>query len=245
MAVPQVGFGQRVRCAAGGRGQARVGSARAVFRFCSHSICHRIHWDRKGVCRPVCEPMSHCSRVPLLQNILSYIRFFRDYSIADFAFMLLSACTVSYASFSSATLRAGVCEELGRQPELMRDLSDSGLNLENCEYWFDRAVFAVLGAIVMFVVIRVSNAQRSAVRTPLTPFSTSSSYTSSSLSQSITISCGATNRVRVSSQTFALGHQRSTQCSEFTFSQRPQPPRSTLMPPTSWCTHQYQSESCQ
>lgn len=87
---------------------------------------------------------------------MSYVRFFRDYTIADFVFMLLSAVTVSYASFSSASMRAGVCEELGRQPELMRDMADSGLNLENCEYWFERAVVAVLGMILVLVVIRVS-----------------------------------------------------------------------------------------
>ncbi|KAJ3558373.1 hypothetical protein NM688_g963 [Phlebia brevispora] len=93
--------------------------------------------------------------IGIVRNSLTYVRFFRDYSIADLMFMLMSAVTISYASFSSASLRAGVCEELGRQPELMRDMADSGLNLENCEYWFERAVVAVLGLIVMFVVIRV------------------------------------------------------------------------------------------
>lgn len=91
-----------------------------------------------------------------MQNTLSYVRFFRDYSIAEFMFILLSALAVSYTSFSSSSMRTGFCEELSRQPELMRDLSDSGLNLENCEYWFDRAVVALLGLILLFVVIRVS-----------------------------------------------------------------------------------------
>ena len=72
-------------------------------------------------------------------------------------FVLLSAMTVTYVSFSSPSVRAGVCEELGRQPEIMRDLADSGLNLENCEYWFERAVFAVIGMIFVFVVVRVSH----------------------------------------------------------------------------------------
>lgn len=71
-------------------------------------------------------------------------------------FMLVSAVGVSYASFSSVTLKSEVCEELGRQPELMRDMAESGLNLENCEYWFERAVVAVLGIILVFVVVRVS-----------------------------------------------------------------------------------------
>lgn len=49
-----------------------------------------------------------------------------------------------------------MCEELGRQPELMRDMAESGLNLENCEYWFERAVIAALGVLLVFAVIRVS-----------------------------------------------------------------------------------------
>ena len=114
-----------------------VGIAR-VRLFCVISLC-----------------LSHV--LVVYQNTLSYVRFFRDYSIADFMFVLVSAVTVSYVSFSSSSVRAGVCEELGRQPELLRDLSDSGLNLENCEYWFERAVFALLGMLFMFVVIRVSN----------------------------------------------------------------------------------------
>ncbi|THG97615.1 hypothetical protein EW026_g4410, partial [Hermanssonia centrifuga] len=92
--------------------------------------------------------------VGIARNKLSYVRFFRDYSIADFMFMLVSAVGVSYASFSSVTLKSEVCEELGRQPELMRDMAESGLNLENCEYWFERAVVAVLGIILVFVVVR-------------------------------------------------------------------------------------------
>ena len=53
-------------------------------------------------------------------------------------------------------LQANVCEELARQPELMRDLAESGLNLENCEFWFERAVVAVLGVILVLAIIRVS-----------------------------------------------------------------------------------------
>ena len=71
--------------------------------------------------------------------------------------MLVAALAMSYASFSpSWMLQASVCEELGRQPELMRDMAESGLNLENCEYWFERAVVAALGALLVFAVVRVS-----------------------------------------------------------------------------------------
>ncbi len=89
---------------------------------------------------------------------MTYVRFFRDYSIAELAFMFVTAVMFSYMSFgsSAASLQAGVCEELGRQPDLLRDMAESGLNLENCEYWFGRAAVAVLGVMLVFAVIRVS-----------------------------------------------------------------------------------------
>jgi hypothetical protein len=91
------------------------------------------------------------------QNKLSYVRFFRDYSIAELSFIFVSAISISYASFSSSsTLQASVCEEMGRQPDLLRDLAESGLNLENCEYWFGRAAVAILGVTLVFAVVRVS-----------------------------------------------------------------------------------------
>lgn len=102
------------------------------------------------------------------QNSYTYVRFFRDYCIGDLMFMLLSAVAVGYTAFSSYSLRATICEELGRQPELMRDLADSGLNLENCEAWFERAVVAVLGMIFMFIVIRVSPTLGFGAPSPLT-----------------------------------------------------------------------------
>ena len=52
--------------------------------------------------------------------------------------------------------RARVCEELNRQPEFMRDLVEMGINLEDCELWFERAVLATLALVVILVVIRVS-----------------------------------------------------------------------------------------
>ena len=92
------------------------------------------------------------------QRKLTYVRFFRDYSIAELAFMFVGAVMLCYMAFGSfsASLQAGVCEELGRQPDLLRDMAESGLNLENCEYWFGRAAVGVLGVMLVFAVIRVS-----------------------------------------------------------------------------------------
>ena len=52
--------------------------------------------------------------------------------------------------------RTGVCEELSHHPELMRDVLEMGLNLENCELWLERAVFAGLAFMLVIIVIRVS-----------------------------------------------------------------------------------------
>ena len=71
--------------------------------------------------------------------------------------MLVSSILLSYASFnSSSMLQANICEEMGRQPELMRDMAESGLNLENCEYWFEGAVTAILGVLFFLAIVRVS-----------------------------------------------------------------------------------------
>lgn len=85
------------------------------------------------------------------------MRFFRDYSIADVLFMMMSALTLSYLSFSSssATLRSSVCDELGRQPELLREVAESGLDLENCEYWFERGIVLMIAMYMVFVVVKV------------------------------------------------------------------------------------------
>lgn len=84
------------------------------------------------------------------------VRFFRDYSIADFVFVTLSTITVTYTAFTTTYLRTGLCEELSRQPELFRDVVDTGLSLENCEFWFERGIVAVLGLMFVLIAIRVS-----------------------------------------------------------------------------------------
>lgn len=95
--------------------------------------------------------------VGIARNSISYVRFFRDYSIADLLFMLLSSLAVSYLSFSSVSsvIRTSVCEELGRQPELLRDIAESGLDLENCEYWFERGIVVVIAMLLVLVIVRV------------------------------------------------------------------------------------------
>lgn len=38
----------------------------------------------------------------------------------------------------------------------MREMLEIGLNLENCERWLERAVFAVLAVLFVIMVVRVS-----------------------------------------------------------------------------------------
>jgi len=93
--------------------------------------------------------------IGIAKSIPSLVRFYRDISIADFAFVTLSTLFVSYTSFSSPYVRTSACEELSRHAELMRDMTEMGLNLENCEPWFDRAVLVLVGAQFILIVIRL------------------------------------------------------------------------------------------
>ncbi|KAF8806209.1 hypothetical protein BYT27DRAFT_6644015 [Phlegmacium glaucopus] len=93
--------------------------------------------------------------VGILKNKSSHVRFYRDYSIADFSFCAFSLILATYGAFLG-TARAGVCEEFSHHPELMRNMLEMGLNLENCERWLERAVFAVLAVLFVIMVIRVS-----------------------------------------------------------------------------------------
>jgi hypothetical protein len=89
-----------------------------------------------------------------LQSIPSFVRFYRDYSIADFSFCAFFAVVGTYAAFRTS-VRAVLCEELPRQPSLMRELAEMGINLENCELWFERAVLAFMMIMVVLIVVRV------------------------------------------------------------------------------------------
>ncbi|KAF8239000.1 hypothetical protein L208DRAFT_173834 [Tricholoma matsutake] len=90
----------------------------------------------------------------ILKNKPSFLRFYRDYSIADFSFTTFFTAVATYASFHTAA-RTGVCEELSRHPELLRDMLEMGLNLENCERWLERAVLAFVAVMVVVIVIRL------------------------------------------------------------------------------------------
>lgn len=100
------------------------------------------------------------SQVSLVQRIPSFVRLFRDFSIADFAFTTVSTIAVGYSAFTSPYVRSGVCEELSRQPDLLRDIAETGLSLENCEFWFERAIVVVLGISVVLIAIRVCSMHR-------------------------------------------------------------------------------------
>ncbi|KAJ3488704.1 hypothetical protein NLI96_g2642 [Meripilus lineatus] len=92
--------------------------------------------------------------IGIARNWAAAVRFFRDYTIADFAFIAISTVTVAYTSFSTSYVRTGVCEELSRQPELMRDIVETGLSLDNCEFWFERAVVVLLGMLFLLIAVR-------------------------------------------------------------------------------------------
>ncbi|KAJ3568770.1 hypothetical protein NP233_g5494 [Leucocoprinus birnbaumii] len=92
--------------------------------------------------------------VGVIRNKPSLVKFYRDYSIADFSFGALGTLGVTYAAFLSSA-RAGICEEFSHHPELMRDMLEMGLNPENCEHWLVRAMIALIGAMFVLLVIRL------------------------------------------------------------------------------------------
>lgn len=92
--------------------------------------------------------------VGVVKSKPSFVRFYRDYSIADFSFCAFVTVASAYGAFQSST-RTGVCEEISRQPELLRNLADFGLSLENCERWFERAVMAFVLCMVVVISVRL------------------------------------------------------------------------------------------
>ncbi|KDQ64142.1 hypothetical protein JAAARDRAFT_27759 [Jaapia argillacea MUCL 33604] len=92
--------------------------------------------------------------VGTLKNIPSYVRFYRDYAVADFSFCAFFTGFAAYESFRTS-VRAGVCEELSRQPELLHNMAEMGLNLENCELWFERVSIAFIGAMAVVLIFRL------------------------------------------------------------------------------------------
>jgi len=90
----------------------------------------------------------------ILRSKPSFIRFYRDYSIADFTFCTFVTGITTYAIFHSSA-RAAICEELSHHPELVTELGGMGLNLENCERWLERGVLASVAFMVVIIVIRL------------------------------------------------------------------------------------------
>jgi hypothetical protein len=99
---------------------------------------------------------SSTNDVSILQGVPQYVRFYRDFSVADFTFCTISTLFVTYASFSYYSVRSRICEEISRHGDLMRDLAEAGLSSENCEQWFERAVMVFVGIMFVIIVIRVS-----------------------------------------------------------------------------------------
>ncbi|KZP06743.1 hypothetical protein FIBSPDRAFT_914644 [Athelia psychrophila] len=96
--------------------------------------------------------------IGITKNIPVYVRFYRDYSIADFAFTSFFTTLAAYAAFTAPTLRAILCEELARQPDFMREMEAGvglALSLENCEGWVERAVLAGAAGMVVVIVGRL------------------------------------------------------------------------------------------
>jgi hypothetical protein len=90
-----------------------------------------------------------------LKNKPILVRLYRDYSIADFAFMATLLPLILYTFLRRPLVRASGCEALARQPELLRDLLELGLTLENCESWLERAVLGGSAALVIYLVCRL------------------------------------------------------------------------------------------
>ncbi|KAJ7591485.1 hypothetical protein C8J56DRAFT_935688 [Mycena floridula] len=86
--------------------------------------------------------------IGVVRSKATMVRFYRDYSIADFAFTIGFTVVGAYGAFRMTT-RAEVCEELTSHPELLRDF------IESCELWFERAVMASVAVSVILLVARL------------------------------------------------------------------------------------------
>lgn len=93
--------------------------------------------------------------IGIYKNIPSCIRFCRDYSIGDLFFITISTISGAYVASTNPSFRTGLCEELSRQPDLLLNMFDIGVNLENCEVWFERAFLAGMAVAALVIVCRV------------------------------------------------------------------------------------------
>jgi len=93
--------------------------------------------------------------IGIVKNIPSFVRFCRDYSIADLFFVIFAAISGAYVISTNSSIRTGLCEDVSSQPDFIRDLADMGFNLENCEVWFERAVIGLMTLSAVVIIIRV------------------------------------------------------------------------------------------
>ena len=121
------------------------------FGFC-HLSCW-VHWYCQGPSPdsvlsvlPKYLPSERSFLCPLLSRLFHWRSFFITFSAASGA----------YAASTNPSFRTGLCEELSRQPDLMRDILDMGFNLENCEAWFERVFLVIMALTVVVIIIRVS-----------------------------------------------------------------------------------------
>jgi hypothetical protein len=75
-------------------------------------------------------------------------------------FSVFSIAFSTYAAYRLPFL-TGICEHLSQQPQLTRSMAEMGLNLENCELWFERAVPVFLAVMLILIVLRVSHSSLS------------------------------------------------------------------------------------
>ena len=97
------------------------------------------------------------SAIHYSQHRPSYLRFFRDSTIVDLVFSFMFTIVTAFCASRQST-RALLCEQLSRQPELLRSVANSGLNFENCELWFENAVVVFTCVMLVTLVMRVSRA---------------------------------------------------------------------------------------
>ncbi|EIN10954.1 hypothetical protein PUNSTDRAFT_100866 [Punctularia strigosozonata HHB-11173 SS5] len=111
------------------------------------------------------------------RNCPAKVRFYRDYSIGDFAVSTIGTGLVIF-SLSNTQTRSEICEQLSSRPEVLRDLIESGLSLENCESWLERSVYgtvAIMGILLMLrahALVALSVYYRRLVRPRTADFST-------------------------------------------------------------------------
>ncbi|KAN0132646.1 hypothetical protein V8E53_009662 [Lactarius tabidus] len=91
----------------------------------------------------------------IVKSVPEYVRFYRDFSAADFMSCTIFTAFFTYASFSYHSVRSRICEEFSRHGDLMRDLAEIGLSPENCEPWLERAIMVFVGAMFVVIVVRL------------------------------------------------------------------------------------------